>query len=123
LTLQSVTVSLTISDKEETIMAARSGSPEYITKSWNDGGRERHGYIVLVNVPGDDTYEVGLSSLRKHLGLHRLTPQQAQVLTSNKPGSITFTGTCHESSYGSYNNLDISRESAAEWADMVKGLV
>lgn len=104
-------------------MATRCGSPEYITKSWSNGGRERQGYVVLVNVPGDDTYEVGLSTLRKCLGLQRLTPQQAQLLTSNKPEIITFTGKCHDSSYGPYNNLDISKESAVEWADKVKGLV
>lgn len=109
--------------KGDNIMATRNGSPEYITKSWNKGGREQQGYIVLVNVPGDDTYEVGLSSLRKCLGLRRLTPQQAQVLTSNKPDIITFTGKCHESFYGPYNNLSISIESATEWAARVKGMV
>ena len=104
-------------------MATRCGSPEHITKSWGNGGRVKHGYIVLVNVPGDDTYEVGLSSLRKCLGVRQLTPQQAQILTSNRPTLITFTGKCHDSSYGPYNNLDISKESAVEWADMVKVLV
>lgn len=104
-------------------MATRSGLPEYITKSWIEGGRERQGYIALVNVPGDDTYEVGLSALRKCLGLKRLTPKHAHILSSNKPDTITFSGICNNPSYGSYNNLSISLESAVEWAAIVKGLV
>lgn len=104
-------------------MATRCGSPEYVTKSWSEGGREMPGYVVLVNVPGDDTYEVGLGMLRKHLGLRRLTPEHAQILSSNKPDVISFTGKCHNSSYGPYNNLDISVESAVDWADKVLGLI
>ena len=104
-------------------MATKSGSPEYITKSWSEGGREKHGYIVLVNVPGNDTYEVGLSTLRKHLGLRRLTPQHAHILTANKPDVISFTGKYHNSSYGPYNDLDITVESALDWADKVFGLI
>ena len=104
-------------------MATKSGSPEYITKSWSGGGREMPGYVVLVNVPGDDTYEVGLGMLRKHLGLRRLTPEHAQILSTNKPEIISFSGKCHNSSYGPYNNLDISVESALDWADKVFGLI
>jgi hypothetical protein len=104
-------------------MATKFGSPEHITKSWDGGGREMHGYVVLVNVPGDDTYEVGLGTLRKHLGLRRLTPQHAQILTSNKPDEISFSGKYHNSTYGMYNNLDISLESAADWASKVSGLI
>ena len=104
-------------------MATKSGSPEYITKSWSGGGHEMPGYVVLVNVPGDDTYEVGLGMLRKHLGLRRLTPEHAQILSTNKPEIISFSGKCHNSSYGPYNNLDISVESALDWADKVFGLI
>lgn len=104
-------------------MTSKCGLPEYITKSWANGGRERHGYVALVNVPGDDTYEVGLSALRKCLGLQRLTPHQAQVLTSNRPAMITFSGICTDSFYGPFNDLAISRESAEEWARKVKGLL
>jgi hypothetical protein len=104
-------------------MRTRSGSPEYITKSWADGGREQSGYVVLVNVPGDDTYEVGLSALRNCLGLRRLAPRQAQLLTSHKPASITFSGICNDTQIGLYNNLAISMESAVEWAGKVKGLL
>ena len=104
-------------------MGTKSGSPEHITKSWNEGGRKMPGYVVLVNVSGDDTYEVGLSTLRKHLGLRRLTPEHAQILSSSKPEIISFSGKCHKSSYGQYNNLDISVESALDWADKVLGLI
>jgi len=104
-------------------MAIKSGSPEYITKSWSEGGREMPGYVVLVNVTGDDTYEVGLGTLRRHLGLRRLTPEHAQILSANKPEIISFSGKCHNSSYGPYNNLDISVESAVDWADKVFGLI
>lgn len=100
-------------------MTIRSGSPEHITRSWKTGGRELQGYIVLVNVEGDDTYEVGLSALRKCLGLHRLTSEQTHILSSNRPEYITFTGTCHRS----YNDLQITEKSATEWADRVKGLM
>jgi len=102
---------------------AKSGAPEHITKSWSEGGRMQQGYIVLVNVPGDNTYEVGLGPLRKCLGLRRLTPEQAQVLTAHKPDNITFTGNYGESSYLTINELSISQESAVEWADRVKGLL
>ena len=104
-------------------MATKSGSPEYLTKSWSEGGREMPGYVVLVNVHGDDTYEVGLGMLRKLLGLRRLTPQRAQILSANKPEIISFSGKFHNSSYGPYNNLDISMESALDWADKVFGLI
>ena len=100
-------------------MALRSGLPEHITKSWKTGGRDFQGYIVLVNVEGDDTYEVGLSALRKCLGLHHLTPVQTHILSSNRPEYITFAGTCHKS----YNDLQITEVSAAEWAGKVKGLI
>lgn len=100
-------------------MTLRSGLPEHITKSWKNGGRDHQGYIVLVNVEGDDTYEVGLSALRKCLGLHRLTPGQTHLLSSNRPEYITFTGTCHKS----YNDLQITEKSAAEWANRVNGLI
>lgn len=104
-------------------MVTKYGSPEHITKSWSNGGRVKHGYIVLVNVPGDDTYEVGLSALRKCLGLRQLTPLQAQILSANKPETIAFTGKCHESAYGPYNDLSINDESATIWADSVRGLL
>ena len=104
-------------------MVTKSGTLEHITKSWSEGGRKKHGYVVLVNVPGDDTYEVGLGMLRKHLGLRRLTPQHAQILSANKPETISFTGKCHNSQYGPFNDLDISVGSAVNWADKVFGLI
>ena len=105
-------------------MIIRNGSPEHITKSlkygYASGNRPAESYIVMVHVAGDDTYEVGLSALRKCLGgLRRLTPEQTHILTKNKPESITFTGTCTEH----HNDLQITMESAAEWADKVKGLI
>jgi hypothetical protein len=100
-------------------MTLRSGLPEHITKSWKTGGRDFQGYIVLVNVEGDDTYEVGLSALRKCLGIHCLTPKQTLILSSNRPEYITFAGTCHES----YNDLQITEESAVEWANKVNRLI
>jgi len=100
-------------------MTLRSGLPEHITKSWKYGGREHQGYIVLVIVEGDDTYEVGLSALRKRLGLHHLTPEHTLILSSNRPEYITFTGSCHNL----YNDLQITEKSAAEWAVRIKGLM
>ena len=100
-------------------MTLQSGSPEHITKSWKYGGRETEGYIVLVSVVGDDTYEVGLRALRKCLGLHHLTPVHTLILSSSRPEYITFTGTCHEL----YNDLQITEKSAVEWTDRVKGLI
>jgi hypothetical protein len=102
---------------------AKSGTPEHITKSWVEGGRMQQGYIVLVNVPGDNTYEVGLGALRKCLGLRRLTPEQTLILTANKPDCIAFTGSYSESSYLTMNSLNITQESAEVWADRVKGLL
>lgn len=103
--------------------AIREGSVEYITKSWSGGGRERAGYIALVRIPGDDTYEVGLAPLRKKLGLSRLTPEQAKVLSEHKPDSVTFTGTCHQTSYGPLNNLQLTLAAADNWAEKVGGLL
>lgn len=99
----------------------KNGHPEYVTKSWHDGGRQYRGYIAMVSVPGDDTYEVGLSPLRKLLGLTRFSPAQTSILSNNRPERISFTGKCHTSSYGAYNDLVITEESAQEWASLVIG--
>jgi len=101
--------------------AVREGSVEYLTRSWPDGGRERPGYIALVCISGDDTYEVGLAPLRRELGLRRLTPAQARVLGEQKPETVTFAGKCHQSSSGPFNNLQITLEAAQVWAERVGG--
>jgi len=99
------------------------GYVENITKSWQGGGREKQGYIVLVRVPGVDSFEVGLAPLRTLLGLSKLTPEWVEVLMAHKPETITFVGKCHQCSYGSYNDLRITAESAEQWADKVRHLI
>lgn len=97
------------------------GYAEHITKSWDGGGRERQGYIVLVRTPGVDTFEVGLGPLRKLLGLSRLTPEKVKLLMDHKPETITFSGRYHQSSPEySFNNLTISQKSAEEWANKLR---
>lgn len=92
------------------------GYVEHITKSYEFGGREFPGYIVLVRIPGVDTFEVGLAPLRKQLGISKLTPHQVKVLMEHKPETISFHGKYHEF----YNDLKISEESAQDWADRVR---
>lgn len=64
-------------------MIIRNGSPEHITKSleygYASGNRPAEGYIVMVHVAGDDTYEVGLSALRKCLGGLRSLTQNKHI--------------------------------------------
>ena len=97
----------------------KSGNLEHITTSWEEGGRTYQGYVAIVNVPGDDTYEVGLSSLRKLLGVRRLTPQQTRVLNEHKPETVSFTGKYVTSPGWAQNDLVLTDESAREWALLV----
>lgn len=104
----------------------RTGSPEYLTKSWGDGGRMHQGYIVMVSVSGDDLYEVGITPLRKLLGVKQLTPELANLLTQYKPDVISFTGSCQvnlDSPGYSSNNLIITEESAQAWFKLVSPYV
>ena len=100
----------------------RTGSPEYLTKSWDDGGRMYQSYIVMVSVPGDDLYEVGIAPLRKLLGVPQLTPELASLLTQYKPHEVSFTGQSQvnldDPGYSS-NNLVITEKSAQEWFALV----
>ncbi len=98
-------------------MSTRTGSLEHITKGLSFcGDREVHIYFALVQIAGHDTYEVRLNELRKCLGIKHLSSKKAHILNTNRPENITFTGD-HD------GDLQISKESAKEWADKVMGLV
>lgn len=103
-------------------MLEKTGYMEHITKSWDDGGRTYEGYVVIVNVPGDDTYEVGLSPLRKVLGWAKLTPEKVQTLMACKPDMVTFAGTFIENGEERINNLQLAEHSATEWAERLEKL-
>jgi hypothetical protein len=96
------------------------GYVEHITKSWEGGGSERRGYIVLVQVPGVNTFEVSLGPLRRLLGLSRQPPEKVKTLMDHKPETVTFSGKCHQSSYRLFNNMAISQEFVEEWANKVR---
>lgn len=97
-------------------MDERMGCIEHITKSWVDGGRVYEGYVAIVNVPGDDTYEVGLSPLRKTLGWGKLTPERVQTLMACKPDMISFSGKFIENGEERINTLQVTESSALDWA-------
>jgi len=97
----------------------RIGYIEHITKSWDDGGRTYEGYIAIVNVPGDNTYEVGLSPLRKVLGWGKLSPERASILTACKPDTVTFCGKFIENGEERINTLELTEESSEDWAGRV----
>ena len=103
-------------------MLEKTGYMEHITKSWDDGGRTYEGYVAIVNVPGDDTYEVGLSHLRKVLGWGKLTPERVQALMACKPDTITFCGKFIENGEERINTLQLTESSALEWAQRVSVL-
>ena len=95
----------------------KTGYTEHITRSWDEGGRSYGGYILIVNVPGDDTYEVGLSPLRKAVGWGKLTPEKVQVLMACKPETVSFSGKFLENGEERINTLRLTESSAAEWAE------
>lgn len=101
-------------------MNEKTGFMEHITRSWDEGGRTYEGYVAIVNVPGDDTYEVGLSPLRKLLGWARVTPEGAQALTACKPEMVDFCGKFIENGEERINTLQLTERSAAEWAGRVR---
>ncbi len=100
-------------------MNDKTGYAEHITRSWDERGRTYRGYIAIVNVPGDDTYEVGLSPLRKLLGWAKVTPEGAQVLMACKPETVDFCGKFIENGEERINTLRLTERSAAEWAERV----
>lgn len=97
-------------------MHEKAGYMEHITKSWNEGGRTYKGYVAIVNVPGDDTYEVGLSPLRKALGWAKLTPEKVEILMACKPDTVSFCGKFIENGEERINTLQVTDCSAAGWA-------
>lgn len=100
-------------------MKEKTGHMEHITKSWDEGGRRYEGYVAIVNVPGDDTYEVGLSPLRRAVGRGKLTPERVRALMSCKPETVSFTGKFLENGEERINTLEITQSSADEWAKRV----
>ncbi|MBP7529688.1 MAG: hypothetical protein KA801_17335 [Syntrophorhabdaceae bacterium] len=103
-------------------MHEKTGHMEHITKSWDDGGRTYEGYVAIVNVPGDDTYEVGLSPLRKTLGWAKLTPEKVQTLMACKPDVVTFCGKFIENGEERINTLQLAECSVLEWAERLEKL-
>lgn len=103
-------------------MNERTGIMQHITRSWHEGGRTYEGYVAIVNVPGDDTYEVGLSPLRNLLGWAKVTPEGARVLMACKPEMVDFCGKFIENGEERINTLRLTERSAVEWAQrMGKG--
>lgn len=100
-------------------MIEKTGYMEHITKSWDDGGRAYEGYVAIVNVAGNDTYEVGLSPLRKVLGWGKLTPEKTALLMNCKPNTVTFSGKFIENGEERINTLQLTESSALEWAQKV----
>lgn len=101
----------------------REGYVEHITKSSDEGGRELSGYIVLVRVPGCETYEVGLAELRRILGWRQLNPQRVKALMDSKPEMIAFSGKDRESGVYGFNTLQIIAEAAVDWAERAQKLM
>ncbi len=100
-------------------MNEKTGFMEHITRSWDAGGRTYRGYVAIVSVPGDDTYEVGQSPHRKLLGWAKLTPEGAQALVACKPETVDFCGKFIENGEERINTLQLTERSAAEWAERV----
>jgi len=104
-------------------MNERIGYVEHITKSWHDGGRDYAGYVAIVSIPGDDTYEVGLSPLRKALGWGKLTPRKTAILMTCKPDTVTFCGKFIENGEERINTLQVTESSALDWTQRVENLM
>ncbi len=68
-----------------------------------------------MNVPGDDTYEVGLSPLRSS-SAGEGNAGGAQVLMACKPDTVDFCGKFIENGEERINTLQLTERSAGEWA-------
>ena len=82
---------------------------------------ERNGkyHIVLVRVPGEDDYEVGLKKLYSKLKVDQFDTNMVLALMSCRPEIITFKG-CDIHYPLRLHAIEISEASAEDWVQRYK---
>lgn len=81
------------------------------------------GFIALVVVPGDDTFEVNLRKLKSQLAWKHVNLERAQLLNRTLPVEIDFDGQYLTINGQLLNKLQITEESAKAWAGKINSLI
>lgn len=103
----------------------KHGEIQHIVRASREGGclnsnnLTEDGFIALVAVPGDDTYEVSLKALKSHLSWKHVNLERAQLLNRTLPVEVDFDGRNGQP----FSQLQITEETAKAWASKVTSLI
>lgn len=101
------------------------GEIKQVVRACKDGGclnsndMLEDGFIALVAVTGDDTYEVNLKTLKSKLGWKHVNLERAQLLNRTLPVEIAFDGQYLEIDRRQLTKLQITDETATAWAEKI----
>lgn len=102
----------------------KHGEIQHIVRASREGGCSKSngliedGFIALIAVPGDDTYEVSLNALKSQLSWKHVNLERAQLLNRTLPVEVDFDGHSQH-----FSQLQITEETAKTWASKVTSLI